>query len=74
VRGFHPYDPARILRKTFQNLAGRGRRAAGGGAGEPPPPVAGGWRGAARRLLYTELALRSLGHMILAVASKADHS
>jgi SAM-dependent methyltransferase len=74
VRGFHPYDPARILRKAFQHLAGRGARAAGGGAGESSAPVAGGWRGAARRLLYTELALRSLGHMILAVASKADHS
>ncbi len=74
VRGFHPYDPARILRKAFESLMGSGRRAAGSGAGEPPPPVAGGWRGAARRLLYTEPALRSLGHMILAVASKADHS
>ena len=74
MHSFHPYDPARILRKAFHNLAGRGRRAAEGGAGEPPPPVAGGWRGTARRLLYTELALRSLGHMLLAVASKANHS
>lgn len=74
VHGFHPYDPARILRKAFRNPGGQRRREGGGGAGEPQAPVARGWRGAARRLLYTEAALRSLGHMILAVASRAGHS
>lgn len=75
VRSFHPYDPARILRKAV-----RGRR---GGAPLPPRPApeAGGapaptgrhapraaWRRAARALLYSEPALRLFGHMLLAVA------
>jgi SAM-dependent methyltransferase len=84
-RGFHPYDPARILRLALRALGrprSRGARARGGGPRRPvaPPtasPVAPGTprprRGAvalARRALYSPPALRLLGHMLLAVAER----
>jgi hypothetical protein len=68
----HPYDPARLLRGALRRL--RPRRGAGGGGGwaagtaEPvrrSPAVAAG-----RRLLYTQVGLRLLGHMLLVVAIK----
>jgi len=72
VRSFHPYDPARLLRKARRALVGSGspwegqRRVPGGLSRRARP------RGVARRimrgLLYTPLILRLLGHMILAVA------
>jgi len=63
-REVHPYDPARILRK----LRPRGRRATEGVA-------AGARRGGplarvVRRALYTDPALRMLGHMLLVVAHR----
>jgi SAM-dependent methyltransferase len=67
VRGFHPYDPARILRKALRGRRGgapvavRGTPADGHGR----RPV---WRRAARAVLYSGPALRLLGHMLLAVA------
>ncbi len=78
-----PYDPARLLRKaipgglarrlTTAPSSGSGR--AGGGAERAearptsarPPARAVGF---ARHLLYTEPALRLLGHMLLVVARK----
>ena len=63
----HPYDPARILRGLLRR---RARRAAGGGLA-PAPAAAGGMKGLVRRALYTEPALRLLGHMLLVVARRA---
>ena len=76
VRGFHPYDPARVLRKALRGLrphgparsvapAGPGGVAAGAGRAAERRS---GLRRAARALLYTAPALRLLGHMLLAVA------
>ena len=77
VRSFHPYDPARVLRKAIKRLrGGRGpglKEGSGAWAGHPPlagqspalrlkPPL--------RCLLYTAPMLRLFGHMILAVAVK----
>jgi len=77
-----PYDPARLLRKALPRglarslsstpggSAAAAGRESGGGAG---PPGAGTRTRAvklARHLLYTEPALRLLGHMLLVVARK----
>jgi SAM-dependent methyltransferase len=69
VRGMHPYDPARLLRRILPREA----RARIGGA--PAPESTGvsrrhGVRAVAKRLLYTRPALALLGHMVLAVAVK----
>ena len=71
-----PYDPARLLRASWQ----RARRGLRGGARDrstsaAPPRDDGraGRRGVerlAKRLLYTRVALLALGHMILFVAVK----
>jgi hypothetical protein len=73
-----PYDPARLLRKALpsglvRSLAStRAQSATGAGAGSRVP--GGGTRARAlrlaRHLLYTEPALRLLGHMLLVVARK----
>jgi SAM-dependent methyltransferase len=80
VTGFHPYDPARVLRATWRGLRPRrgrpaapapGPRSAGpspGPAGPAPGRGCSRLRGAARALLYSEPSLRLLGHMLLAVA------
>ena len=60
----HPYDPARLLRRFWGQAPGERRT---GGAVAPRRGMLGG---AARRVLYTEPALRLLGHMLLAVARK----
>jgi SAM-dependent methyltransferase len=72
----HPYDPARVLRAARRTV----RRAIGGRpsrvvAGPPGPPAATPAERAwlprlARRALYTEPALRLLGHMLLVVARR----
>lgn len=80
----HPYDPARLLRAAVPRALAarlRGPASPGGGpaAGAAPPatPRAAGRRagdrlaGAIRRALYTEPALRLLGHMLLVVARRA---
>jgi SAM-dependent methyltransferase len=72
VRGFHPYDPARILRRAWRRLQGPGAAvSAPPGAGSAGAPAG---RGKAGRLLrgalYSMPALALLGHMILAVAVK----
>ena len=72
-----PYDPARVLRKSWHTLMRRSRiggapqsRVASGSA-EPRAifPLSGARR-ALRRLLYTRAGLHALGHMILFVAMK----
>jgi SAM-dependent methyltransferase len=77
VQGFHPYDPARLVRKAVRRLGGgRTPRAAGPspavslprGAGAPARAGTPALRRTARALLYSGPALRLLGHMLLAVA------
>ena len=77
VRAFHPYDPARVLRKALRGLRGgapRPRAPVPAAAPRPrrPPrrraPARPAWRRAARALLYSGPALRLFGHMLLAVA------
>jgi len=74
VRAAHPYDPARILRQALRPLNRRGRRDASAAAGDASPAGASRRRRPlitlATRLLYTEPALRLLGHMLLVVARK----
>jgi SAM-dependent methyltransferase len=68
-----PYDPARVLRSAARALGGARPRPA------PAMPTAPahadrrrGWlRALARRGLYSEPALRLLGHMLLVVARRA---
>ena len=60
----HPYDPARLLRRVWRRTPVE-RQTARAGASRR-----GALGGAARRVLYTEPALRLLGHMLLAVACK----
>lgn len=77
VTGFHPYDPARVLRKALGRLRG-GARPSGPGSAPAAPigpadaRVPSGARSrlgrAARALLYSEPSLRLFGHMLLAVA------
>lgn len=76
VRGFHPYDPGRVLRKALSRL-GRGRSARSPAPEASPGPSPArpvalaprpALRRAARALLYSGPALRLLGHMLLAVA------
>jgi SAM-dependent methyltransferase len=71
-----PYDPARMLRAGLRAL--RGPRPASpaptarGGRFHPAAPRSGGGvRALARRALYSEPALRMLGHMLLVVAHRA---
>jgi SAM-dependent methyltransferase len=77
VTGFHPYDPARVLRKTLGRLRGGARPSGPGSAPAAPigPAAARVPAGAcarlgraARALLYSEPSLRLFGHMLLAVA------
>jgi SAM-dependent methyltransferase len=77
VRGFHPYDPARVLRKALRGLRGGAPVPSGAApAGRPAPAPATvdgharrpAWRRATRALLYSGPALRLFGHMLLAVA------
>jgi SAM-dependent methyltransferase len=77
VMAFHPYDPARMWRKRFKRLA-----AELGGASDGVAAVAGQSprrtststrrlaRTALRGILYSDVALRLFGHMILAIAVK----
>lgn len=72
VRGFYPYDPARVLRQAWRRVRGASVSpgpASGPGRSPPARP-----RGALRRLVrgafYSPPALRLLGHMILALAVK----
>ncbi len=72
VRSARPYDPARLLRQAFRRALRRRPSAGGRGAGsEAGPAGRGALAGLARRLLYTEPALRLLGHMLLVVARRA---
>ena len=73
-RAARPYDPARVLRATLRALRRPPRRLAGpapGGRGGPDERRHGGVRALARRALYSEPALRLLGHMLLVVARRA---
>lgn len=75
VRSFHPYDPARILRKAIKTLKGGSRRGAAHTTPERPcrrdgPGTSSRLRRVLRRFLYTPPALELFGHMILAVAVK----
>jgi len=76
VRAAHPYDPARILRQALRPLRPR-RRTRARASGETAAPTAAAEPrrqrtlvALAKRLLYTEPALRLLGHMLLVVARK----
>jgi SAM-dependent methyltransferase len=66
VRGLHPYDPGRLLWRLVP-AAARAPRDALAGAHTASRPR-GGLKAVVRGLLYTEPALRLLGHMLLAVA------
>lgn len=72
VRSFHPYDPARLLRKAWRGLVRSGSLS--GDRLEGPGGLARRARlgrvapKARRALFYTPPILRLLGHMILAVA------
>jgi len=74
VRAFHPYDPARVLRKALRALRGGAGGVETSGRLAPAPATRDGrarrpaWRRAARALLYSGPALRLFGHMVLAVA------
>jgi hypothetical protein len=74
VRGFHPYDPARVLRKALRALRGGAGGVETSGRAPLAPAARDGrarrpaWRRAARALLYSGPALRLFGHMVLAVA------
>jgi len=73
----HPYDPARILRRALPRrlTAARPTTTSPARARSSGPPAGRrrlGWaRALARRALYTEPALRLLGHMLLVVAQRA---
>jgi SAM-dependent methyltransferase len=68
----HPYDPARILRATLPTLGDRRATLAAAGAGRTRADRRRGWlRALARRGLYSEPALRLLGHMLLVIARRA---
>lgn len=75
VRSFHPYDPARLLRKGRLALVRSSPPSAGQAPREPGAARGSERRGlplrALRALLYTPPGLRLLGHMILAVAERA---
>lgn len=75
VRSFHPYDPARLLRKARRALARSSPPPAGPRSGDREPAPRAEPLGLAQRtvraLLYTPPGLRLLGHMILAVAVRA---
>lgn len=72
VQGLHPYDPARIIRKTLRHVAGSAPAPIGTGGREVAASAVGRHRHRLRRagraLLYSGPALRLLGHMLLAVA------
>jgi SAM-dependent methyltransferase len=75
VQEFHPYDPARILRKALRRLRGAAPAVSKAPAAPGPTAAAGAARAsrpalrrAARAVLYSGPALRLLGHMLLAVA------
>ena len=75
VTGFHPYDPARVLRRALGRLRGGARPGPGSAPAAPIGPAAARVPGArsrlgraARALLYSEPSLRLFGHMLLAVA------
>ena len=77
----HPYDPARVLRRLLPRRARASRRAIAAVAPGPRARASVGGAGddgarravtrLARRALYTEPALRLLGHMLLVVARRA---
>ena len=74
VLSFHPYDPARMLRtivravrRPRRSSAGRSPRASAAATAHADG-TAHAIESALRRLLYTELPLRLLGHMLLTVA------
>jgi SAM-dependent methyltransferase len=71
----HPYDPARVLRKLRPRVRGVGVAGEGGASpaagGEPASTRSRGRLARVmRRALYTEPALRLLGHMLLVVARR----
>jgi SAM-dependent methyltransferase len=68
-----PYDPARLLRGALRRARRRGRAAPPRRAPAPAPAARPRpWLARlARRALYTEPALRLLGHMLLVVARRA---
>jgi SAM-dependent methyltransferase len=68
IVAFHPYDPARILRKALTRLTGRRGPRARGPAGPAAARPRSAWKAALRGLLYTGPPLAALGHMILVVA------
>jgi SAM-dependent methyltransferase len=74
VISFHPYDPARMWRKRFKqvaaNLGGAARSSAPGGDIGGVPRGRRLARAVLKRLLYSAVSLRLFGHMILAVAVK----
>lgn len=83
--GAHPYDPARVPRSAWRRTRRAVGAVLARGAGRAAPRVAspqaprraatpaarGGLARAGRRLLYTEPALRLLGHMLLVVARRS---
>lgn len=70
VLGFHPYDPARMIRPALRWVARRRRRP--GSATEPSgtPRTARAEPSALKKIAYSGAVLRLLAHMILAVAER----
>lgn len=71
----HPYDPARVLRKLRPRVRRAGTAAESGASpaareGAVPTGRRGWLARVVRRTLYTEPALRLLGHMLLVVARR----
>ena len=68
VCAYHPYDPARILRKAIRRATRRGGDGARPAGAPEAMPSSAGSRRALQALLYSGPGRRFFGHMLLVVA------